>query len=287
MLEKFPPQTGAEAVIRRRMADRVFEDYAASAGGPDVGEEEVWYAPYGGGNVAQYFNGTSKIEEAHFMLVDVIARFLDKDRQPRRELAVAIIQIAEVPLGKQGMLYYGPSYFKDRSYLLSSKQGSSEGHPVVKPEPVEDDDTRMDDVPMQGAITPSALALHHKRPASGDRAQEPKRHQTSSTLSASGPSDAAVSPVSLRRSTRASATALMARLQRQRSPVGLGDNPPMPDASRIMRPEDGATASHLQSLTIEETGDDDSSSLSSAPDYALEDSDFEDFGMEEPAGSHA
>ncbi|VWC50980.1 hypothetical protein BLA23254_07829 [Burkholderia lata] len=266
-----PPFAGAElktAAQRRQYiaqtSKAAFDDFSMRAGDPRNHRELVRFAPYGGGNLAQFMNGKASPEEqAHFIAVDVIVNTTNKYGEPRRVVAPHLFQIALVPKGMQAILDYGDGgYFYGGKRPGMSLQNPSEIQQEIKTEPV--DDEMNIDAPGLDAITPSTTASSAKRPAPSNNPREPKRHQSSLSFGASGRAASMMNPP--RQSPRRS---LRSALE--------------PDASPFIHSESSATASRLQALTIDQPEDDDSSSLSSVPATDVEDYDFENLEEEESA----
>lgn len=234
-----------------------FDDFSMRAGDPRKPAEVARFAPYGGGNLAQFMNGKATADDpVHFVAVDVVVHTVNKYGEPRRVVAPHFFQVAEVPKGKQAILDYGDgAYFYD-----GNRPGMSTGvQQTIKTEPADDDAMQLD--------TP-ALPMSPrggKRPAAPDITPQAAKRQLRSAVPTLG------------RMTRSSAGAVLAQPSLGQSsgtatrsvPRGGGDYPTQPAVSTATR--------HMQNLNINEGLDDDASSLSSLssfdPDETLEGSD--------------
>ncbi|TPG86731.1 hypothetical protein EAH72_34465 [Pseudomonas caspiana] len=156
-----------------------FDDFSMRAGNPNNPRELARFAPYGGGNLAQFMNGKATPEDqAHFIAVDVIVHTTNKFGEPRRLIAPHFFQIAQVPKGKQAILDYGDGgYFYGGQRPGMSLQDPQASDAQIKPEPM-DDDVDLD-VPMREAGAALTSPSSTKRPAPGAAAEASKRPRLS------------------------------------------------------------------------------------------------------------
>lgn len=108
-----------------QFADRVLAAYAA---GRNVyrNKEQIAWAPYGGGNAAQYFNSTfgPAADNENLLVCDkdavnaqlgsLTVTLTDKDGIERQESMLGIFSTRTVDKGKQPKLDYGPTYTIER-----------------------------------------------------------------------------------------------------------------------------------------------------------------------------
>jgi hypothetical protein len=121
-------------------------------------KDYVYIAPYGGGNVSQFFNGAASPEDTpHFVAVQVDVYIKDKHGTTRKVTMPHLFQIAEVPDGKQALVAYKGDYFQDRPNLADGQGQSLEAQywtqvqaKYIKPEP-EEDDTGVPDISLADA----------------------------------------------------------------------------------------------------------------------------------------
>jgi hypothetical protein len=243
-------KTGAQ---RRQYIEQTskgaFDDFSMRAGDPKDPTQMVRFAPYGGGNLAQFMNGKALPEDqAHFIAVDVIVHTTNKFGEPRRVVAPHFFQIAQVPEGKQAILDYGDGgYFYGGKRPGMSLQDPKDADPQIKEEP-------MDDAPMLPASSPLTSPVSAKRAASRPATGLAKRQQM-----------AFEAPVNSGRATRS---------QQSLGNPGAGGSSTHPGIEKRR----GSTVTGMHSLSLnkpEEPEDDDLSPLSTPPDTEDEASEFE------------
>jgi hypothetical protein len=165
-----------------------FDDFSMRVGNPKNPRELARFAPYGGGNLAQFMNGKATPEDqAHFIAVDVIVHTTNKFGEPRRVIAPHFFQVAQVPKGKQAILDYGDGgYFYGGKRPGMSLQDPQALDAPIKSEPADDD---MDlDVPTLEERAVPASPSSSKRPATDAPQGSSKRHRPSLDVrSSSGP----------------------------------------------------------------------------------------------------
>ncbi len=156
-----------------------FDDFSMRAGNPNIPRELARFAPYGGGNLAQFMNGKATPEDqAHFIAVDVVVHTTNKFGEPRQVIAPHFFQIAHVPKGKQAILDYGDGgYFYGGKRPGMSLQDPQASDAKIKSEPMDD---AMDlDVPLLEAGAAPTSPSSTKRPAPGAAPEASKRYRPS------------------------------------------------------------------------------------------------------------
>lgn len=161
-----------------------YDDFAMRVGDPRKSKDVAHFAPYGGGNLAQFLNGQMSSEEpVHFIAVDIMVYLTNKYGEDRCIKAPHFFQIAEVPEGKQAILDYDHQCGKDYFYRNTLRPGMSLGaEEPIKTEPAEAADLSLLDIAF-----PSTPGTSNKRTISTSPArQSSKRLQLSSPESESG-----------------------------------------------------------------------------------------------------
>ncbi|MDB5772233.1 MAG: hypothetical protein JWM42_2607 [Burkholderia sp.] len=139
-------RTGAEFGLQ------MLSDYAA--GRKVYGkQDQITWAPHGGGNMAQYFNTSFKkktingkdvlvcdLEGVTAMLVPITLTLTDKDGVERKESMLGIVITKTIEEGKQPKLDYGPKY------KVPCKTDRPDAMPI-KTEPLDDQDIVMTEAP--------------------------------------------------------------------------------------------------------------------------------------------
>ena len=107
------------ALYKSAFSDKVLYDYGGDAPGFEDSSETTW-APYGGGNLAQYLNssftpnkkGELKVAlaQTNAIMFPVKLNFTDKHGVRRSESMLILLQVAPVLEGKKLKLDYGEGY---------------------------------------------------------------------------------------------------------------------------------------------------------------------------------
>jgi len=123
------------AQFGQRFGQQALQDYAANV--QQYGKQsQLTWAPYGGGNMGQYFNSTFKpgsegklqvdVDKTNALLCPVIVELTDRHGKARKESMLMIIQDRPIVEGKQIKLDYG------NDYVLDAKKAAPpmSSHPV-------------------------------------------------------------------------------------------------------------------------------------------------------------
>ena len=117
-------QLGAE------VASQAQHDYSATVRKHGTKKMVDW-APYGGGNMAQYLNssfqadGTVDQERCNACFVPVTFELTKRDGETKRETMMAVIQFREIEQGKQIKLDYGAKYRLEQTGAAPMETGGS------------------------------------------------------------------------------------------------------------------------------------------------------------------
>ena len=104
------------AQLGQEVADQAQHDYSARVRQHGTRKKHVDWAPYGGGNMAQYFNssfntdGEVDPERCNACFMPVTFKLQDKEGKERTETMLAVIQYRPIEPGKQIKLDYGEKY---------------------------------------------------------------------------------------------------------------------------------------------------------------------------------
>jgi hypothetical protein len=104
------------AQLGQEVAEQAQHSYSARVRKHGNRKKHVDWAPYGGGNMAQYFNssfqadGEADLERCNACFMSVTFKLQDKEGKEHTRTMLAVIQYRSIEPGKQIKLYYGEKY---------------------------------------------------------------------------------------------------------------------------------------------------------------------------------